>query len=111
VGCDLTSANLRNANLSGANLQGANLSKANLFGARVDAKGLADAHLDFTVLPDGDCQSHARNSRSPLPVANLMSYTRLSNAVKQQQLPPSEFVARLGDRSAQQAVPASQPLT
>ncbi|MGF1460868.1 MAG: pentapeptide repeat-containing protein [Leptolyngbyaceae cyanobacterium] len=81
-GANLTSANLRNANLAGTNLRGTNLSKANLFGARVDPKALADAHLEFTVMPSGECVSRSHATPTPpVSLANLMSYVRLSQAV------------------------------
>jgi hypothetical protein len=82
-GADLTSANLRNANLSGVNLKGTNLSKANLFGARIDAKAFAEAILEFTVMPNGECVTHSRESRPTVPnLANVMSYTRLATALE-----------------------------
>lgn len=88
-GCDLSSANLRNANLTGANLKGANLRKANLFGARIDAKALADAILEFTVMPDGQCLSPPNTPSSTVPVKNLISYTRLATAITHQREQPS----------------------
>ena len=88
-GADLSSANLRNANLTGANLKGANLSKANLFGARIDAKALADAILEFTVMPDGQCLSPPSTPSSTVPVKNLISYTRLATAITHQREQPA----------------------
>lgn len=93
AGADLSSANLRNANLKGANLQGANLCKANLFGARIDPNALADAILDFAVMPNGEChtRSPATDTEASVPVANMMSYTRLARALDHQRGAKSNF--------------------
>jgi uncharacterized protein YjbI with pentapeptide repeats len=84
---DLSSANLRNANLKGANLKGANLCKANLFGARIEPRALADARLEFTVMPNGECQTQlSTNQKESIPVLNLISYTRIANLLQNRRL-------------------------
>jgi len=55
------------------------LSKASLLGARIDAKALSEAILEFTVMPNGECVTHAQESRPTVPnLVNVMSYTRLT---------------------------------
>lgn len=82
---NLHSANLRNANLAGANLKWADLSRANLFGARIEPQALAETILDYTVMPNGECRTnrHRADSKTSVPVANLMSYTRVANSLNQ----------------------------
>jgi len=97
---NLSSANLRNANLTGANLSGVNFSKANLFGARIDPNALASAILDFTVIPNGECQTQTTHAkREKVDVANMISYARLANALEAQRTGRSQ-PERTADKSA-----------
>jgi hypothetical protein len=103
-GADLSSANLRNANLAGANLKGTNLHKANLFGARIDPNALADANLDFTVMPNGDCHTRSQSpEKGSVPVANMMSYTRIAHSLSSQRTARSSLEKPL--ESAKQPQP------
>jgi uncharacterized protein YjbI with pentapeptide repeats len=51
AGCDLSYANLRNANLSYADLRGANLSHADLRGANLTGANLRGANLQGAKMP------------------------------------------------------------
>lgn len=81
----LCSANLRNANLAGANLKGTDLSRAILFGARLDPHALKDAILNFTVMPNGDCNTNEKaTQKTPISLSGVMSYSRLARSLNKQ---------------------------
>ena len=108
---DLSSANLRNADLKGANLKGANLCKANLFGARVDPNALADTILDFTVMPNGECHTRSRVSEKvSVPVANMMSYTRIAHSLSNQRTTQPAFIEASEPPEAPISPKSSQPI-
>lgn len=102
-GADLRSANLRNANLSGANLKGANLSRANLFGARIDPGALADAILEHTVMPNGECCTQlCGDDQPPVSLANMASHSRVANTLSEQR---SQQWAKVTAQKDQAAIP------
>ena len=77
-GCDLSGANLREANLWEANLQGANLQDASLFGAYLEGAILLGADLQGATLAGANLQ-RANLSNAYLQSANLQN-ANLQNA-------------------------------
>ena len=76
-GCDLSGANLREANLWEANLQGANLQDASLFGAYLEGAILLGADLQGATLAGANLQranlQNANLSNAYLQSANLQN--------------------------------------
>jgi uncharacterized protein YjbI with pentapeptide repeats len=71
-GCNLSGANLQNADLEEANLRGANLQGANLQNADLEQANLQDANLQQANLSDADLQE-ANLQNANLQNANLRS--------------------------------------